>query len=292
MIRWVVSRGVALAVGAAVLLVIYRLARPAIHRAVPAFLHAQAQHLPAGSAPSDELDKRVATIEDLLDKLLRAGVIAGLIALVLAVFDLWSILAGLVLIIAAVMVSSQEVVLDYVMGFLILVEGPYFKGDWIGRAATGRYAGRGPGGRTAANLAARLQWVDERGVERSIRASANVTRVYSVAVVEVQILKAPDVERAITAALRATREMQADAAWSGRMVADDQPDIRITAMTIEGAELRIQNRVVPGARMAVSSELRRRLIAAFMTESVGTARWDTPLPTISDLTAPGSGPTS
>jgi small-conductance mechanosensitive channel len=282
-LRWVVSRGLALLIGAAVLLVIYRLARPAIHRVVPAFMHAQAQHLPAGSVPADELGKRSATIEDLLDKLLRVFVIAGLVALVLAVFDLWSILAGLVLIIAAVMVSSQEVVLDYVMGFLILVEGPYFKGDWIsvlGQAGgiEGTVQEVGLRRTVLRDMSGSLNAVSN-GL---IRASSNVTRVYSVAVVEVQVLRAQDVERAIVCAARVAREMQEDAAWSDRFAPDTPSDIWVTAMTIDGTSLRLQQRVATGMRMPVSSELRRRLIAAFVAESIGTARWDTPLPIVSE----------
>ena len=50
---------------------------------------------------------------------------------VLAVFDLWAILAAIVVIVVAVVFATQDVVLDYVMGFLILVEGPYFKGDYV-----------------------------------------------------------------------------------------------------------------------------------------------------------------
>ena len=87
------------------------------------------------------MDKRIATIEDLLIRLLRLTAVALLGALVLAVFDLWSILAGIVLIIVALLFATQDVVLDYVMGFLILVEGPYFKGDWVKVGAPGGVEG-------------------------------------------------------------------------------------------------------------------------------------------------------
>ena len=282
-IRWMVTRGLLLLIGAAVLLVIYRLARPAVHRVVPAFMRAQSEHLPAGSVSTDEMDKRVDTIEDLLDKLLRVFVLLSLVALVLAVFDLWAILGGIVLIVAAVMVSSQEVVLDYVMGFLILMEGPYFKGDWI--SVLGQ-AGGIEGVVQEVGLR-RTVLRDTTGSMNAvsnglIRASSNVTRVYSVAVIEVQILRAQDVERAITSAARVTREMQEDAAWSDRFAPDTPSDIWVTAMTIDGASLRLQQRVATGTRMPVSSELRRRLIAAFAAESIGTARWDTPLPIVSE----------
>ena len=59
------------------------------------------------------------------------GVLAGFVIVMLAVFELWTILAAIVLIIVAVVFATRDVVLDYVMGFLILVEGPYFKGDYV-----------------------------------------------------------------------------------------------------------------------------------------------------------------
>jgi len=283
-IRWLVANALALLVGTAVLLVLYRLARPAIHRVVPAFLKAQAEHLPAGSLPADELGKRSATIEDLLDKLLRVLLLVSTGALVLAVFDLWSILTGLVVIVAALMVSSKDVVLDYVMGFLILVEGPYFKGDWI---SVGGQAGPGFEGEVQEIGLRRTVLRDTTGSLNAIsngliRASSNVTRVYSVAVVEFQVLRAEDVERAVIITGRVARELQEDAAWSGRFSPDTPSDLWLTALTIDGVGLRLQHRVTPGSRMPVSSELRRRLVAAFVAESIGTGRWDTPLPIVSE----------
>jgi small-conductance mechanosensitive channel len=289
-IRWLASRGVALLVGAVILLVVYRVARPAIHRVVPTILRAQAAHLPAGSESSDEVNKRAVTIEDLLAKLLRMGVLAGLVALVLAVFDLWSLLAGIALIFAAVMVASKEVVLDYVMGFLILVEGPYFKGDWIS-------VGGQPGGVEGEVQEIGLRRTvlrDNLGAVHSvsnglIRESANLTRVFSVAVVEFSVLRAQDLEHAIEIAARVAHEMHEDPAWSDRLPADSPTDIWVTGLTVDGASIRLQQRIPPGARLPVGSELRRRLTAALVAASIGTARWDTPLPILSEAPAPGTG---
>ena len=71
------------------------------------------------------------TIEELLLKLLRVGALAGILVIALAVFELWTILAAIVLVIVAIVFATRDVVLDYVMGFLILVEGPYFNGDYV-----------------------------------------------------------------------------------------------------------------------------------------------------------------
>ena len=95
-LRWILARGVGLLIGTIVLLVIYRVGLTLIHRLVPTVISAQAAHLPSGSSSADEVGKRIGTIEDLLQKLLRLAVLAGFVIVVLAVFDLWAILAAIV----------------------------------------------------------------------------------------------------------------------------------------------------------------------------------------------------
>ena len=192
---WLIPRAIALVIAAIVLFVVYRILEPAIHRVVPGLLRVQQATLTGGVAP-DELTKRSVTLEDLLVKLLRAGILIAAIVFILAIFDLWAVLAGLGLVIAALTVASQEVVLDYVMGMLILVEGQYFKGDWIAlRATTGNIEGE------VLEIGLRRTIVrDSVGVVHSIsngliRISSNLTRVYSVAMVEVHVLHARDVDR-------------------------------------------------------------------------------------------------
>lgn len=289
-IRWCVSVGVRLIVGVVTLLVVYRIARPAIHRIVPSVMHAQAVTLSDGTLPSDEVSKRAATLEDLLNCLLRVALIMSLVALVLAVFDLWSLLAGLVLIVAAITVASQDVVLDYVMGFLILVEGPFFKGDWV---VIGDQTPVIEGEVQEIGLR-RTVLRDSLGSVHAvsnglIRLSSNETRVFSVAVVEVQILRPRDLDAAVAAANRICRELQADPDWVGRLRVDAPTDAWITALTLDGATVRIQQRVSPGAQMAVASAIRRRLAGTLADASVGIGRWDTPLP-ISTQPREGNSP--
>jgi moderate conductance mechanosensitive channel len=277
-IRWGVATGLKLLIGVVALLVIYRVGASAIHRFVPQLLRAQAAHLPSGSSSAGEVDKRIATIEDLLTKLLRVTVLALLVALVLVVFDLWSILAGIVLIIVALLFATQDVVLDYVMGFLILVEGPYFKGDWIQVGGAGGVEG------TVEEIGLRRTVLrDAMGLTHAvsnglIRQSSNNTRVFSVATVEVQVLHARELDRAIEAATLVTREMRDDPAWGDRFPADAPTDVWVTGLGIEGATLRLQQRVPTGTHGPVASELRRRLAKTLVAASIGTGRWDTPLP--------------
>lgn len=276
-VAWLVPRAIALVIGAVVLFLVYRILEPAIHRVVPGLLRVQQATLTGGVAP-DELTKRSVTLEDLLVKLLRAGILIAAIVFILAIFDLWAVLAGLGLVIAALTVASQEVVLDYVMGLLILVEGQYFKGDWIAlRATTGNIEGE------VLEIGLRRTIVrDSVGVVHSIsngliRISSNLTRVYSVAMVEIHVLHARDVDRALALASQVGHELEADPGWGPRL-SDDTTDVAVSALTIDGATIRVQRRVAPGQGGPVSGELRRRLIAALATESIETVRWDVPAP--------------
>ncbi len=279
-IRWLLSHGAQLVIGAVVLLLIYRVGVTAIHRVVPAVINAQAAHLPSETGSADEVGKRIRTIEDLLLKLLRVGVLAGFLVMVLAVFDLYTILAAIVVLIVAVVFATRDVVLDYVMGFLILMEGPFFKGDYV--VVSGHPGIEGV--------------VEEIGLRRTvlrdpmgashavsnafIRTSANLTRLFSMAVVDLHVLHAAELDQALAIAARVAAEMRADAAWADKFVPDTSTDIWVTGIGMDGASIRLQQRVPTGAQIAIASELRRRLAAALVTVSIGTGRWDTPMPIV------------
>ncbi len=280
-LRWLLGRGAALLIGTLVLLVVYRVGVTAIHRVVPAVIHAQATHLPSGSSSEDEVGKRITTIEDLLLRLLRVGVLAGLVVMALAVLEWWTILAAIVLVIVAIVFATRDVVLDYVMGFLILIEGPFFKGDYV--VVNGHPGVEGV--------------VEEIGLRRTllrdglgsshavsngfIRLSSNLTRLFSVAVVDFHVPRVADLDPALATAARVADEMRGDTAWADRFMEDAPTEISVTGIGMDGPAIRLQQRVSTGAQGPVASELRRRLVAALAAESIGTGRWDTPIPILS-----------
>jgi small conductance mechanosensitive channel len=275
---WIVSHGLLLVVGALILFAIYRFAEPLIHRLVMALLHVQQATLEPGAPRSEELQKRAATLEDVLRKLIRAGFVIAIVLLILGVFDLWSLVAGLGLIAAAITLAGQSIVLDYLMGILILIEGPYFKGDWISVQAPGAVVE----GEVEEIGLRRTVVRDGLGAEHSvsnglIRLSSNLTRVYSVATVDLQVVRPADLDRAIAIANRVGREFGDDADWRDRLF-EAPVDTRVVALTLDGATIRVQRRVPPGVRAEATSELRRRLVDAMNAESIGTGRWDAPMP--------------
>ena len=172
-VAWLAGHAVPLLIAVVVLLLVYRWARPAIHRLLVRVMHSQATD--DDPAIRAETDRRLETIEDLMGKLLRFGVFVAAIIVVLGVFDLWSVLAGLGLVLAALTLAGQSIILDYLMGLLILTEGQYFKGDVV------RLAGVEG---TVEEVGLRRTIVrDVRGTVHSIsngeiRIAANLTRTY------------------------------------------------------------------------------------------------------------------
>jgi small conductance mechanosensitive channel len=277
--EWLLTDGIRLLVAAVVLFLIYRFASPAIHRVVIGTLQLQQAALPAGSAPAEELGKRAATLEEVIRRLLRAAVILVMVIIVFDALDLWPLLAGLGIIGAAITLAGQAIVLDYLTGILILVEGPYYQGDWIRIP--------GPAGMVEGQVEEiglrRTVLRDRTGVVHAvgnglIRQSSNLTRVYSVAGTEVQVLRTQDIDRALAAAGRVGLELQSDPDWAASVV-EGPVETWVTALTVDGAIVRVQLRVQPSAWWPLTSELRKRLATALAAEGIGAGRWDIPVPT-------------
>ncbi|HEY4754158.1 MAG TPA: mechanosensitive ion channel domain-containing protein, partial [Candidatus Limnocylindrales bacterium] len=181
---------------------------------------------------------------------------------------------------------SQEIVQDYVTGFLILVEGPFFKGDWVRVGGPG-----GVEGMVEEIGLRRTMLRDSLGTMHSvanglIRQSSNWTRVFSIATVDVVVLHASDLDRALAVARETAESMRADPVWAASFAEGVPTDVLVTGLTVDGTTVRLQQRTPAGLHGPAASELRRRLAAAFAESMIGTGRWDSPLPI---STAPAAG---
>jgi moderate conductance mechanosensitive channel len=267
-VEWLSTNGILLAVIAIVLLLVYRWARPAIHRVLVSVMHAQSVTLGEGEDRRSETDRRVETIEDLLAKVLRFSVVAALVVVLLGIFDLWSVLTGLGLMIAAITLAGQSIVLDYLMGFLILMEGQYFKGDVI---RVGAVEG------TVEEVGLRRTVIrDTRGTLHSlsngeIRSSSNLTRTYAVAMVHIDGIADADIERAMSVMDVVGPAVAADPAWVAQVLEPPRPS-SIARLQAGGATLRLGVRVRPEARIAIEADLRRRVAAGLAEAGIEPIR--------------------
>ncbi|MET1231733.1 MAG: mechanosensitive ion channel domain-containing protein [Candidatus Limnocylindrales bacterium] len=267
---WLEAHWLALLVAVLLALVAYRVARPLVHRLV---VRAVRPVVVEGVDPiysADESAKRVATIEDLLAKLLRALVIVTLALVLLTVLGLLPVLAGLAVVAAAVTLAGQSIVLDYLMGLLILIEGQYSKGDWI---AVGAVEG------TVEEVGIRRTIVrDSTGTVHSIsngqiRTSSNLTRVFANMVVDVTIADAAQVERAMAVIDEVGLAMAADPAWRDVLL-ETPRSTRVTALSEAGLTLRATARIRAAERWSAPSDFRRRLVTAFRAAGIALPQRD------------------
>lgn len=258
------SHGIGVVVLLIVAAIAFRVVRPIVHRIlVRVFRPRQSETIDA-EVTAAEAAKRAATIEDLVSTVLRFTIIFVTVLVLLTWFDLLPVIAGLGVIVAALTLAGQSIVLDYLMGILIVVEGPYYKGDWI---QVGAIEGE----------------VEEIGLRRTIlrdssgtvhsvsngaiRIASNLTRVYARMQVDMTVAFGTDLELATKVVNEVGQAMAEDPAWKDRLL--EVPALtRVPALGDLGVTLRVAGKVRATDRWAAPSELRTRLIEAFVEHGI------------------------
>ena len=258
-------------IGVVALLIIasiaFRVVRPIVHRTLVRVFRQRPSETVDAEVTAAEAAKRAATIEDLLSTVLHFTIIFVTLLVLLTWFDLLPVIAGLGVIAAALTLAGQSIVLDYLMGILIVLEGPYYKGDWI---QVGAIEGE----------------VEEIGLRRTIlrdssgtvhsvsngaiRIASNLTRVYARMQVDMTVPFGTDLELATRVVNEVGQTMAEDPAWKDRLL--EVPAVsRVPALGDLGVTLRVAGKVRAADRWAAPSELRRRLIEAFVERGIDIA---------------------
>ncbi len=259
--------GVQLLVITILALIAFRLVRPLVHRRVVGLIERRAGDGEEGRLTAEESRKRVETVETLISKTLRFLVVVLFILVVMTIFDLLPVIAGLGLVLAALTVAGQDIIRDYLMGVLIITEGPYFKGDWVQAA--------GVEGTVEEIGLRRTVLRDATGTVHSvsngeIRTASNLTRVYAMLAVDVTVAFDTDLAMATAVVDQVGREMAEDPEWGPRLL--ETPSLlRVGAFTQLGVPLRVSGRVRAADRFSAPGELRRRLLEAFQANKIEIA---------------------
>jgi small conductance mechanosensitive channel len=249
----------------------YRLVRPIVDRIGDRIIKRREEQ---GIDPGElnELRKRLSTVEDLVSRLLRGLVFVVIVVVVLTLLDLVSVILALGLLAAGIAIAGQPIVLDYLMGVLILLEGQFYVGDWVNIASSNITVSG-----TVEEIGLRRTVLrDVSGTVHSvsngqIRVSSNMTRVYAVLQVEIPLVAEADLEKAIATTNRVGAEMYADPEWSNRLL--EAPSFgAIPTVTDLGITLRAIGRVNGADRFTAASELRRRLLVAFANDGIALAQ--------------------
>ena len=198
-----------------VAIVAFRLVRPIVHRSLIRILKRRAASGADQELDVAEADKRAATLEDLISTILRLTVVLVTILVLLTWFDLLPVIAGLGVLAAAITLAGQSIVLDYLMGFLIVVEGPYNKGDWIQVG--------GVEGEVEEIGLRRTTLRDTSGTVHSvsngeIRISSNLTRIFARMQVDMTVAFGTDLDAVTRIVNEVGAEMAADPEWKDRLL--------------------------------------------------------------------------
>jgi small conductance mechanosensitive channel len=255
-------------IGVLVLLILafvsFRLVRPVVHRVLVRILERRAATGADAELDAAEAAKRAATLEDLISTMLRLTVILVTLLVLLTWFNLLPVIAGLGVLLAAITLAGQSIVLDYLMGFLIVLEGPYNKGDWI---QVGGVEGE------VEEIGLRRTTVrDTTGTVHSvsngmIRLSSNLTRVFARMQVDMTVAFGTDLDVVSRIVDEVGAAMAADPEWKDRLL--ETPSLtRVPALGDLGITVRVAGKVRPADRWTAPSELRKRLIAAFQANGI------------------------
>lgn len=261
---WLQRHGIPTLVLLIVAVLVLRAARPLVHRALLGVLRRRGAATTEAEPSADEVAKRVATIEDLVASVLRFAVIVATLLVLLTWFELLPVIAGFGVILAALTLAGQSIVLDYLMGVLIVVEGPYYKGDWVQVG--------GVEGEVEEIGLRRTTLRDASGTVHSVsnglvRVASNLTRVYARMQVDLTVPFGTDLELASRVANEVGRAMADDPEWASRLL--EPPSLtRVPGLSELGPTIRVTGKVRAADRWAAPSELRTRLLAAFQAAGI------------------------
>lgn len=215
---------------------------------------------------SAEIAKRFATLRSLAGYVVKGFVIAvgGLLVLEQAGINVGPAIAGLGVVGIALAFGSQAIVRDFFSGILILVENQYSVGDAVDIA--------GASGVVEEITLRRTVLRDTDGVVHSvpngeIKVASNRTRIWRRINYDVLIAYGTDIERATEIFNGVGADLAADPAWADRIL--EQPKVdRVEQLGERGITLKILGRVRAASMVAVTGELRRRVLVAMTANSI------------------------
>ncbi|MGH2512923.1 MAG: mechanosensitive ion channel family protein [Candidatus Limnocylindrales bacterium] len=213
-----------------------------------------------------EVAKRFATIEALIGYIVKGFVvtIGGLLVLEQIGIDVGPAIAGLGVVGIAIGFGAQAIVRDFFSGILILLENQYGQGDVVDIA--------GVTGTVEELTLRRTVLRDADGVVHNvpngeIKVASNRTRVWRRINYDVMVAYGTDIEHAIEVFDGVGTSLSRDPLWAGRILETPLVD-RVDQLGERGITLKILGRVRAGDMVAVTGELRKRILAAMAVNGI------------------------
>ena len=264
--QWISQNLLLLLAAGGILVVLYAYSGRVVDRVVRRILKATEGDFTGSDVEDAELEKRTTTIVALTTTLIRLTIISIGVLIVVGITGAWGILVVVALFLAAITVAGQAIVMDYLMGILILIEGQYFQGDNIELFNV-------PWKGTVESVGLRRTVVrDVDGTVYSIsngelRMVANRTRIYAAAEVRIRGIRQGDLTRVMEIMNKVGQDVAQEPAFAPAIIEPSK-----LAFIDEADELGhiavMRGKVVAGERWRVATELRLRLDEALAAEGI------------------------
>jgi small conductance mechanosensitive channel len=263
---WISQNLVLLLLVAAILVVAYAYSGPIVDRIVRRTLRATEGDFSGEGVEDVELQKRSTTIVSLVTTLIRVAIIGIAVIIVVALTGSEWFLVLVALFLAGITIAGQAIVMDYLMGVFIIVEGQYFQGDNI-------ELGDKPWKGTVEAVGLRRTVV--RAVDGTVysisngelRSVANRTRIYAAGEVRVRGIRQGDLARVAAIMEQVGKDVAADPEYADAII--EAPRL---AFVDDGDELGaiavMRGRVVASERWRVPTAVRLRLDEALAAEGI------------------------
>ena len=213
-----------------------------------------------------EVNKRFSTIDALAGYIVKGFVITigGLLILEQIGLDVGPAIAGLGVVGIAIGFGAQAIVRDFFSGILILLENQYGQGDVVEIA--------GVTGSVEELTLRRTVLRDADGVVHNvpngeIKVASNRTRIWRRINHDVVVAYGTDIEQAIGVFDAVGAGLGADPAWAPKILETPMVD-RVDQLGERGITLKILGRVRAGEMVAVTGELRKRILAAMAANGI------------------------
>jgi len=248
------------------MIALYAYSGPLMDRLVRSTLRATEGEFEDEGVQEAELEKRSTTIVALATTLLRLGIVSVVLLILVGITGAEWILLLLGLFLAGIAIAGQSIVMDYLMGILIIVEGQFFQGDNI-------ELGNMPWKGTVESVGLRRTVV--RAVDGTVysisnadlRNVANRTRIFAAAEVRVRGVRQGDLARVIEIMDEVGQAVAADPEFAEAFIEPSR--LRFIDEADELGHVAVmRGKVVAGDRWRVATELRLRLDEALVAEGI------------------------
>jgi moderate conductance mechanosensitive channel len=272
--QWFTQNLLLLILVGATLVVLYSYSSRFVHSIVRRSLKATELDFSGSGVEDAELEKRAITIESLATTLLRVTILGIGGFIIIGLVGAWSVLVLIGLFVAGITIAGQSIVLDYLMGVLIILEGEFFQGDNI-------EIGNVPWAGTVESVGLRRTVL--RGADGTVysisngelRLVANRTRIYAAAEVRIRGVRQGDLQRVMEVMERVGIEIAADPAFADAVIEAPQPAF-VDDPDELGSAVVMRGKVVASQRWRVASEIRMRLDESLTAAGIELSRWTAP----------------